>query len=150
MSKKMMTLFSATILLSVLLAGCGGSQSQGSIPDDAALKITGNVENEIGWTEEEVRAMDTMEAESTNKKGETSTYTGVSINALLDKAGVKEDATTVVYVAGDDYTAEVDLSEVEACSDCIVSFRNQGGFSIVMPGFSGKLQVKDVIEIQIR
>ena len=59
----------------------------GGIPADAALKITGAVETEIGWTEDQIRAMDTVEAESTNKSGETSTYTGVSINDLLDKAG---------------------------------------------------------------
>ena len=34
----------------------------GGIPADAALKITGAVETEIGWTEDQVRAMDTTEA----------------------------------------------------------------------------------------
>jgi hypothetical protein len=94
--------------------------------------------------------MDTIDAESTNKSGETSTYTGVPIKDLLDKAGVKADATTVVFVADDDYTAEVALAEVQGCADCIVSFRNQGGFSTVLPGFPGSLQVKGVIEIQVK
>jgi hypothetical protein len=117
---------------------------------EIALQVTGAVENEVGWTEEEVRAMETMEAESTNKAGETKTYTGVSINALLDMAGVTDEATTVVYVAEDGYTAEVPLADVQACADCIVSFRNQGGFSIVMPDFPGNLQVKGVVEIQLQ
>jgi hypothetical protein len=125
-------------------AGAGG------IPEDAALKVTGNVANEVGWIEEEVRAMETIEAESTNKAGETATYTGVLIQALLEKAQVGEDASTVVFVADDGYTAEADLAEVQACANCIVSFRNQGGFSIVMPGFPGNLQVKGVIEIQVK
>jgi tungstate transport system substrate-binding protein len=124
--------------------------ASGGIPTDAALKITGMVENEIGWTEDQVRAMETMEAESTNKAGETSTYTGVSINALLELAGLQEDATTLTFVADDGYTADVELSEMQVCSDCIVSFRNQGGFSIVMPGFPGNLQVKGVIEMQVK
>ena len=94
--------------------------------------------------------MDTIEAQSTNKSGETATYTGVLIVTLLDVAGVQEGTTTVVYVADDGYTAEVDLAEVRACADCIVSFRNQGGFSIVMPGFPGNVQVKGVVEIQIK
>jgi hypothetical protein len=94
--------------------------------------------------------MDTIEAESTNKSGETSTYTGVPVNALLDLAGVKSDASTVVFVADDGYAAEVALDEVRACQDCIASFRNKGGFSIVMPGFPGNLQVKGVIEIQVK
>ena len=35
---------------------------------------------EQGWMEEEVRIMDPMEAESTNKSGGSKTYIGVSIN----------------------------------------------------------------------
>lgn len=136
------------LVLVMVLAACGGTG--GGIPEDAALKITGNVKNEVGWTEDQVRAMDTMEAESTNKDGETATYTGVSINALLDKASVNSGATAIVYVADDGYTAEVTLAEVQGCADCIVSFRDQGGFSIVMPGFSSKAQVKGVVEIQVK
>jgi hypothetical protein len=149
MSKKALTLASILIVLSILLTACGGG-AKGGIPENAALKITGSVDKEIGWTEEQVRAMDTIEAESTNKKGETSTYTGVPIKALLDKASVKSDATTVVFVADDDYTAEAALSDVQGCSDCIVSFRDQGGLSIVMPNFPSNLQVKGVVEIQVK
>jgi len=152
--RKASFLLSVGIVLIGLLAGCGGTapqtQTSASVPADAALKITGNVETEMGWTEEQVRAMDTIEAESTNKQGETKTYTGVPINALLELVGVKADATTLVFVADDDYTAEVALADAQTCEDCIVSFRNQGGFSIVMPGFPGDAQVKGVVEIQVK
>jgi DMSO/TMAO reductase YedYZ molybdopterin-dependent catalytic subunit len=120
------------------------------VPDDAAFKITGNVKTEVGWTEEKIRSMDTIEAESTNKEGETSTYTGVRISDLLSKADPNDDATTVVFVADDGYSAEAPLADIEACADCIVSFRNQGGFSIVAPGFAGNVQVKGVVEIQVK
>jgi tungstate transport system substrate-binding protein len=125
-------------------------EAPAGIPADAALKITGKVENEIGWTEEQVRAMEAIEAESTNKAGETNTYTGVQITALLDLAGLQADAATLTFVADDGYTADAELSEVQACADCIVSFRDEGGFSTVLPGFSGKLQVKGVIELQVK
>jgi hypothetical protein len=149
--RRVLVVLSLLVVLVGLLAGCGGAaQEPAGGSGEVALKITGNVEKEMGWTEEEVRAMDTIEAESTNKDGETKTYTGVPINTLLEKAGVKDGATTVVFVAEDDYTAEATLAEVQGCADCIVSFRNQGGFSIVMPGFSGKLQVKGVVEIQVK
>lgn len=150
MSKKMLTLLSIIAVLAILLTGCCGAKGQGGIPENAALKITGSVDKEIGWTEEQIRAMDTIEAESTNKKGETSTYTGVPINTLLEKAGVKTSATIIVFVADDDYTAEVALAEVQGCANCIVSFRNEGGFRIVMPDFPSSLQVKGVIEIQVK
>ena len=131
-------------------AHAGTEDASGGIPADAAIKITGKVENEIGWTEDQVRAMDTIEAESTNKAGETSTYTGVPVNALLELAGLQGDAATLTFVADDGYTADAELSEVQACPDCIVSFRNQGGFSTVLPGFPGNVQVKGVIEIQVK
>jgi hypothetical protein len=138
------------VLLFVLLLGCS-TPKPASVPlSEAALKVTGTVDNEVGWTEEQVRAMDTIEAESTNKEGETSTYTGVPIAALLEEAGVQDSATTLVYVADDGYTGEVAWAEVQACEDCIVSFRDEGGFRIVMPGFSGKVQVKGVVEIQVK
>ncbi|MGD8795195.1 MAG: molybdopterin-dependent oxidoreductase, partial [Anaerolineae bacterium] len=126
------------------------SQGAGGIPDNAAFKITGSVENEIGWSEEKLRAMDTIDAESTNKDGETKTYTGVAMNDLLATASPQAGATTLVLVADDGYSAEVALAEVQACGDCIVSFRNQGGFSAVLPGFPGNVQVKGVVEIQVK
>ncbi|MBN1933770.1 MAG: substrate-binding domain-containing protein [Anaerolineae bacterium] len=117
---------------------------------DVALKITGLVEQEMGWSEDQVKAMETMEAQSTNKAGEVSTYTGVSIKALLDLAKPKSDAQTVVFVADDGFTGEVPLADVLVCADCIVSFRDKGGFSTVLPGFPGNVQVKGVIEIQVK
>ena len=126
------------------------AQAGGGIPEDAALKITGLVESEIGWTEDKIRSMDTKDADSTNSKGETETYTGVSMNDLLGKAGPISEATTLVFVADDGYTAEVALAEVQACEDCIFSFRNQGGFRTVLPGFPGNVQVKGVTEVQVK
>jgi tungstate transport system substrate-binding protein len=117
---------------------------------EAALMITGKVASEQAWTEEEIKAMPTLDVESTNKAGEKSTYTGVLISDLLKIAEPAADAATVVYVADDGFTAEVPLADVMACTDCIVSFRDKGGFSIVMPGFPGNVQVKGVVEIQVK
>lgn len=126
------------------------AQPSSGIPADAALKITGKVNAEIGWTEEQVKAMKTTEAQSKNKQGEVQTYTGVLIVDLLALAGLKSDATKLVFVASDGYTAEVALADVQACKTCIVSFRSQGGFSTVLPDFPGSLQVKGVVEIQVQ
>jgi tungstate transport system substrate-binding protein len=52
-------------------------------------------------------------------------------------------------MADDGFTADIPLADVTACTDCIVSFRDQGGFSTVLPGQPGKLQVKGVVEIQV-
>jgi tungstate transport system substrate-binding protein len=116
----------------------------------ATLKITGKVNKELALPEADVRAMKTMEAQSTNKEGVVSTDTGVSLLSLLELAGIKSDAAKIVFVAEDGYTAEAALSDVKACTSCILSFREKGGFSSVMPSMSGKLAVKGVIEIQVQ
>ena len=87
MLKKTLVLLTLTIFLIGSLVGCGGaSGNEGNAPEgEAALKVTGNVDSEKAWTEESVRAMNTIEAERENKEGEMSTYTGVSIKALLEK-----------------------------------------------------------------
>jgi hypothetical protein len=138
-------------LIEIQVTAAAVAEQPTSVPaGNVALKITGKVANEVGWTEEEVRAMETMDVESTNKQGEASTYTGVSIAKLLEMAGPAADATTLVFVADDGYTAEAPLADVLACEDCIVSFRDQGGFSTVLPEFAGALQVKGVVEIQVK
>lgn len=119
-------------------------------PAAAALSITGMVATPMAWSEDEVKAMDVITVESTNKSGETKSYDGVSLNTLLELAGVTAGAATLEFVADDGFAAEVPLADVQACTDCIVSFRSQGGFSTVLPGFASNLQVKGVIEIRVK
>ena len=114
------------------------------------MKITGKVASEQNWSEAEVRAMNTLDVESTNKDGETSTYTGVLISDLLALAGPSADAVSVNFYADDGYSVEVGLEDLNNCTDCIVSFRNQGGLSIVMPGYPSNMQVKGVVEIRVQ
>jgi len=119
-------------------------------PAEVALKVTGDVANEQAWTEDEVKAMNAIDVESTNKDGETSTYTGVLLSDLIAAADPNADANMVTFVADDGYTAEIALDELMACADCIASFRSKGGFSTVLPGYEGKLQVKGMVEIQVK
>jgi hypothetical protein len=154
MYKKVAALLVLMVIMTGLLAGCGGTAGDTQVTvgssTDAALKVTGNVNREIGWSEAEVRAMTPTEARYTNKDGETQTHTGVAMNSLLESAGVKSGATAVAFVADDGYTAEVTLAELQGCADCIVAFNDSGGFSTVLPGFPGKVQVKGVVEIQVQ
>ncbi len=134
------------ILISVLLLGACAPQA----PQEVALKATGNIAAEKGWSLDQLKALGTMEADYTDKEGVTETFTGVSIAKLLEAAGANEGATAVVFVADDGFTSEVTMEEVKACADCIVAFNDDGTLRVVMPGFSGKQQVKGVIEIQVK
>ena len=88
--------------------------------------------------------------ESTNSKGEAETYTDVLISDLLSLAALKPDAETLVFVADDGYTAEIALADIMDCDNCILSFRSKGGFSSVIPGADKNLQVKGVVELQVK
>lgn len=118
-------------------------------PAAIALKITGDVASEQALTEDQVKAMKTLDVEATNKNGEKATYTGVLISDLLALAQPKAEANNLVFVADDGYTAEIPLKDVTSCANCIVSFRDKGGFSTVLPDQPGKLQVKGLVEMKL-
>ena len=154
MLKKIITVLFWVVVVAALM-GCASQPTEAPAAEapasaEVALKVSGNVDNEMGWTEAQVKAMPTVDAERENNSGEMETYTGVSLNTLLDEVGVKSDATILVFAADDGSGAEVALADVRACGDCIVSFRSQGGFSTVLPGFPNNVQVKGLIEIKVQ
>jgi len=124
--------------------------SKAAAPGGPAFKITGKVAKEMSWSEAEIKAMPTLDAERANKAGTIEKYTGVLIAKLLAMAGPTADATTVTLVGDDGYTADAPLADFVNCANCIVAFRTQGGFSLVAPDMSGKVQVTGVIEIQVK
>ena len=139
-------------LLLVFIAGCSASGAETPAAGEGAvvaLKITGNVNDEVGWSEEEIHSMESTQVDSTNNEGGTETYTGVRIKTLLSLVGVKPDASTVIFIAGDGETIEAPLSELQDCEDCIFTFRKNGGFSVLVPAVSNKLMVKGVAEVQV-
>ena len=101
--------------------------------DQPALKITGKVGKEQGWSEADVKALKTMDVQYTNSKGVTATYTGVPISELLALAVPAADAKTIEFVASDGYTAEAPLADVQACKDCIVAFQAMAGSAPCCP-----------------
>ena len=126
------------------------AQGEGEATVEGALIITGLVKTPMGWTEEEVRAMDTTDAVGTNSDGAEETYTGVLLATLLNMAEPMSDATTIVLIADDGYSVEVPLADVMACETCILSFRTNGGFSSVFPGFAKNTSVKGVVQVQVK
>jgi len=58
--------------------------------------VTGKVETEVGWTADKLASMATIEAEYTNKDGETTSFTGVPLNDLLGTAVAAGDAAGTV------------------------------------------------------
>ena len=140
---------SVLLLAGIILAACGAPAAVESATAEAAvavLKITGPA-TEVSLTADDITAMDQIEVEYTGKDGATTKYTGALVTQLLPDVS---DASTITFVAADDYSAEISGAELLQCTNCIVVFQAEGGLRLVMPDFSGKLQVKDLVEINIK
>lgn len=150
MSIKKRTILIIALVAALLLAGCGPAEEPAEEGDGpTALTVSGAVDEELSLAMEDLEGMETMDVEYTGKDGETETFSGVPVNDLLAEAGLSGDASAVVFVASDGYEAELPLSDLEGCSDCVVAFDGDE-LRMVLPGFSGKVQVKGVVEIQVK
>jgi molybdate/tungstate transport system substrate-binding protein len=114
------------------------------------LTISGAVENELALTIDELKGMEVVEITAEHPKKGQDTYEGVRFNVLLDMAQPKAEATTITMTADDGYSIDVPLCDVQACADCLISFRTDGGLRTVMPEMPGDTWVKGVVTIEIK
>ena len=130
-------LFVSLFIVLVILTACTNAEETSS---DAILLI---VEGK-GYSQSDLEGLGSATADYTNKDGETTTFSGVPLIALLEDAEAAGE--NVIFTAADDFKAELPLEEALACSACIVAF-DEGSLRMVMLAMSSKLQVKDVIDI---
>lgn len=128
-------LFISLFVVFALLSACSGSEE--------ALLTVGSQE----YTKSDLESLGTTSVDYTDKDGETTTYEGVLLSTLLEDAGVTGD--NITFTAADDYSAEASMEEIVGCSNCIVAFDGDS-LRTVMPDFSGKLQVKDLVVISVQ
>jgi len=117
---------------------------------EAALVATGRVAAETSWTLEQLGAMEQVEATVTSKSGETTTYQGASLVALLTEAGIAADATTVTLVASDGYTVDVAWAELKECANCIVAVQDAGTLRSALTDFPGNTSGKGLAELRVQ
>lgn len=117
-------------------------------PAGAPLLVTGMVNAELTLTTADPAGLEVVKITAEHPKSGPGEYEGVRLNALLEKAGLKDGAGALVISASDGFTNEVPLADVQACADCLVGIAN-GAFNMVMPGLSSKSWVKDVVKIEV-
>ncbi len=138
---KKTTLITSLLVLVALLAACAPQATE-----EAAVALL--TVNEKAYTQADLEALGTTSVDYTDKDGVTTTYEGVVISALLADAGA-DSGTDVTFIAADGYEASLTVEEALACANCIVAFDGEG-LRTVMPDMSGKLNVKDLIEISVQ
>lgn len=141
------------LLLAMVLVimGCAQAVTEQAPPEGpaaAALAFTGKVGSETSWTMADLQAMDAISVETTNKDGATIQSTGVKLLDLINEVGLQDGVISLTFVGSDGYEAQVDVAEIQACTECIVAIQDDGTLNTVLPGLSGKAQVKGVVEIR--
>lgn len=136
--KKVKFLFLALLVL-YLSVSCG-------VKNDPVISVTG-LKN-ASFSQKDLEAMPMIESNYTNKDDETTVYMGIALDELLAGQGI-EVYSQLNIIALDGYSAVVTFDELSNCSECVLSYSDDNGWSSVMPEFSGKLQVKDVVELNV-
>ena len=116
------------------------------------LVITGEVHQSLALTDAELHGMKVVTISTIPPKQTTAqSYTGVLLNDLLDQAGLQSGASSVLFTASDGYSAEVSLSDIRACANCLLAFSGTAGsYSTIMPGMLGNNWTKNVIKLEVK
>jgi DMSO/TMAO reductase YedYZ molybdopterin-dependent catalytic subunit len=116
------------------------------------LVISGEINQALALTDSDLHGMKVVTISTIPpKQTTTQSYTGVLLNDLLDRAGVKAGASSVLFTASDGYSAEVSLADIRACTDCLLAFsKTAGSYSTIMPGMLGNNWTKNVIKIEVK
>jgi len=109
---------------------------------DAALSVTGAVENELALSRSDLEAMGAEEITVEHPKKGEQTYEGVRLSKVLEAAG--PTGATLTLTADDGYSVDLPLADVQACADCLVAFDGDS-LRMAMPGMDTNFWVKGVV-----
>jgi hypothetical protein len=129
-----------TILIAATMASACGASSE------PILSVTGLTDKT--YTKKELMDFSQVESAYMNKDGEITKYMGIPIISIIENCEV-ETYSSMTMVASDGYSVEITHEELDACNKCIIAFQENDGLLAVMPDFSSKLQVRDLIKLQI-
>jgi DMSO/TMAO reductase YedYZ molybdopterin-dependent catalytic subunit len=121
------------------------------VPENSGtLTIKGMVNQELTLTDAALRAMEIITINAEGKNGPQD-FQGVLLNTILDKAGLKDGASKLTFTALDNYSTEVNLSDVRDCPKALLAFMDTPGtYMIVLPDQPTSTWVKNVILIEVK
>ncbi|MCX6053903.1 MAG: molybdopterin-dependent oxidoreductase [Chloroflexi bacterium] len=118
---------------------------------DATFNLSGLVSTPLALTDAGLHALDVVTVNIEHPKNGKMDFEGVWLSMLLEKARVTAGAKKLVLTANDGYSAEVFLTEVQACPDCLLAFSDvPGSYSLAMPGFPSNVWIKGIVSIDIQ
>ena len=139
------------LMICLFLSACAQNTANSSSADQPVLKLTG-AEKEKTYTLQQIKS---LEAAQASFKGVS--YTGVRLSVLLKDAGYDPASLKAVKaVASDGFSANYDPALFPR-EDTLVSYSrvdgaladDEGPFRMVLPDQEGKLNVRQLAEIQV-
>ena len=116
----------------------------------AGLVINGLVNTPLTLTDADLQAMTIVSLTAQGKNGPQD-FKGVHLNDLLNKAGIKNGATKLVFTASDNYSSEIALSDVTSCPNALLAFSDTpGSYMVVLPDQPTSTWVKNLVAIQVK
>ena len=122
-----------------------------AVPENSGtLTITGMVNQELTLKDSDLRGMDIITISAQGKNGPQD-FQGVLLNTLLDNAGLKDGASKLTFIASDNYSTEVNLSDVRNCPTALLAFMDTPGtYMIVLPDLPTSTWTKNVILVEVK
>ncbi len=114
---------------------------------DAALSVTGAVENELALSRSDLEAMGAEEVTVEHPKKGEQTYEGVRLTTILEAAS--PTGATLTLTADDGYSVDLALADAQACADCLVAFDGDS-LRMAMPGMESNFWVKGVVAMEVK
>ncbi|MBL7066000.1 MAG: tungstate ABC transporter substrate-binding protein WtpA [Anaerolineae bacterium] len=114
---------------------------------DAALNVTGAVENELALSRSDLEAMGAEEVTVEHPKKGEQTYEGVRLTKILEAAS--PTGATLTLTADDGYSVDLALADAQACADCLVAFDGDS-LRMAMPGMDTNFWVKGVVAMEVK
>jgi len=121
-----------------------------TLPEGAILKVAGKLRNQLVLTQENLEALGVEDLQVDHPKKGIQTVRGVRLELLLSLAGMQQGSTLLVITAGDGYSVELPLDQVQACEKCMVAMEEDGSLSTAMEGMDGSYWVKDVVHLWVK
>jgi len=143
MKIKIVLTTSLVVLFSLILFACTPKA-----PAVIIFTVSGAAERT--YTKDDLLALPQTASDYINKHNETTNYSGVSFKDLFNSLPLSPETTTVTMIASDAYQAKVGMEELNNCANCIIAILDDGILRAVLPGFSSKQNVKNLIEINIQ
>jgi hypothetical protein len=122
-----------------------------TVPENSGtLSIIGMVNQELTLSDASLRVMEIVTINAEGKNG-LQEFQGVRLNALLDAAVLKDGVSKLTFTASDNYSSDVNLSDVRSCPNALLAFTDTPGvYMIVLPDLPTSTWVKDVILIEVK